>query len=114
MEVLARFLERSDDHVVALVRADDDEQAAARLRATLEAACLDARAHEHRVTALAGDLTAPRLGLGDGWGPLAQRVGAIVHGAASVAFDLSLEESRRINVDGTRRMIELARACPAL
>jgi thioester reductase-like protein len=114
MEVLARFLERSDDHVVALVRAEDDDQAAARLRATLEDACLDADAHADRVTALAGDLTAPRLGLGDRWGQLAQRVGAIVHGAASVAFDLSLEESRRINVDGTRQMLELAHACPRL
>jgi thioester reductase-like protein len=114
MEVLARFLERSDDHVVVLVRADDDEHATARLRTTLEGACLDAGAHEDRVTALAGDLTAPRLGLGDRWGQLAPRVGAIVHGAASVAFDLSLEESRRINVDGTRRMLELAHACPGL
>src|SRR5689334_1422523 len=112
MEVLARFLERSDDHVVALVRAEDDEQAAARLRATLEAACLDADAHEDRVTAVAGDLTAPRLGLGDRWEPLAERVGAIIHGAASVAFDLSLEESRHVNVGGTRQMLELARACP--
>jgi thioester reductase-like protein len=114
MEVLARFLERSDEHVVALVRADDDEQAAARLRATLEGACLDAGEHEDRVTAIAGDLTTPRLGLGERWEQLAERVGAIVHGAASVAFDLSLEESRHINVDGTRQMLELARACPRL
>jgi len=114
MEVLARFLERSDDHVVALVRAEDDDHAAARVRATLEGACLDAGAHADRVTALAGDLTAPRLGLGDRWGELARRIGAIVHGAASVAFDLSLEESRHINVDGTRQMLELARACQRL
>src|SRR5690242_16899905 len=114
MEVLARLLEHSDEHVVALVRADDDEQAAARLRATLEGACLDAGEHEDRVTAIAGDLTTPRLGLGERWEQLAQRVGAIIHGAASVAFDLSLEESRHINVDGTRQMLELARACPAL
>jgi thioester reductase-like protein len=114
MEVLARFLERSDEHIVALVRAEDDDQAAARLRATLEGACPDAEAHEDRVTAIAGDLTAPRLGLGDRWGRLAARIGAIVHGAASVAFDLSLEESRRINVEGTRRMLEFAHACPRL
>jgi thioester reductase-like protein len=114
MEVLARFLERSDRHVVALVRADDDEHAAARLRATIDGACHDAGAHEDRVTALAGDVTAPRLGLGDRWAQLAGRVGSIVHGAASVAFDLSLDESRRINVEGTRQMLELARACPRL
>ena len=115
MEVLARILERSDRHVVALVRADDDEHAAARLRATLESACGEAAAaHEDRVTAVAGDITAPGLGLGERWAPLADRIGAIVHGAASVAFDLSLEESRRINVEGTRQVLELARACPSL
>jgi thioester reductase-like protein len=114
MEVLARFLERSDRHVVALVRAEDDEQAAARLRATLDDACADADAHDGRVTAIAGDLTAPRMGLGERWAHVAARIGDIVHGAASVAFDLSLEESRRINVEGTRQMLELARACPRL
>jgi thioester reductase-like protein len=114
MEVLARFLERTDRHVVALVRADDDEQATARLHATLGTACADADAHADRVTAVPGDITAPRLGLGDRWEALAARIGAIVHGAASVAFDLSLEESRRINVQGTRHMLEFAGACPGL
>jgi thioester reductase-like protein len=113
-EVLTRYLERSDRHVVALVRAPDDAQAAGRVRATLSSACGDAHVHAGRVTAVAGDLTAPRLGLGDRWAPLAQRVGAIVHGAASVAFDLPLHESRVINVEGTRRMLELAGACPRL
>ena len=115
MEVLARFLERSDRHLVALVGAEDDDQAADRLQATLETACgEDADLYADRVTAVAGDITAPHLGLGDRWAPLAERVGAIVHGAASVAFDLSLEESRRINVEGTRQMLDLATACPNL
>ena len=114
MEVLARFLERSDRHIVALVRAADDEQATERLRATIGATCGNGEAHLDRVTAVAGDLTAPRLGLGDRWKPLAERIGAIVHGAASVAFDLPLDTSRVINVDGTRRMLDFARACPSL
>ena len=62
------------------------------------------------MTAVAGDITAPRLGLGERWEPLAERVGAIVHGAASVAFDLSLEESRHINVDGHAPDARLRRA----
>jgi len=114
MEVLARVLERSDRHVVALIRAEDDDRAAERLAATLDTSCGEAEAYADRVTALAGDITAPRLGLGERWEPLAERVGAIVHGAASVAFDLSLEESRRINVDGTRQMLDFAAACPDL
>ena len=114
MEVLAAVLERSDRHVVALIRAEDDDRAAERLAATLETSCGEAEAYADRVTAVAGDITAPRLGLGERWEPLAERVGAIVHGAASVAFDLSLEESRRINVDGTRQMLDFAAACPDL
>jgi thioester reductase-like protein len=114
MEVLARVLERSDRHVVALIRAEDDDRAAERLAATLETSCGDADAYADRVTAVAGDITAPRLGLGERWEALAERIGAIVHGAASVAFDLSLEESRRINVEGTRQMIDFAAACPGL
>ena len=38
MEVLTRFLERGDRRVYALVRADDDEAAAERLRPGLESA----------------------------------------------------------------------------
>ncbi|HEV2401599.1 MAG TPA: SDR family oxidoreductase [Candidatus Sulfotelmatobacter sp.] len=34
----------------------------------------------------------------------------MLHGAASVAFHLSLDESRLINVEGTRRMLQLAKA----
>jgi thioester reductase-like protein len=113
MEVLSRYLERSDRHVVALVRAVDDAHAEARLRATIDAAC-GAQAHAGRVTAVAGDLTAPGLGLGHRRDALAERIGAIVHGAASVAFDLPLPESRVINVEGTRRMLAFARACPLL
>jgi nucleoside-diphosphate-sugar epimerase len=32
----------------------------------------------------------------------------VVHCAASVSFDLGLEESRCINVEGTSRVVELA------
>ena len=38
----------------------------------------------------------------------------MVHCAASVSFDLSLPESRRVNVDGTRHVLELAERCERL
>jgi len=38
----------------------------------------------------------------------------IVHSAASVSFSLPLRQSRDINVEGTRQMLEFARACPSL
>ena len=58
---------------------------------------------------MAADLTAPDLGLSAAERDrLAERAGTIVHSAASVSFTLELEEARSINLEGTRRMLELA------
>jgi nucleoside-diphosphate-sugar epimerase len=42
---------------------------------------------------------------------LAERVGRIVHCAASVSFGLDLDTARAINVEGTRRLLDFASAC---
>ncbi len=115
MEVLARYLERSERCVVTLVRADDDRAAQARMDAVL-ANLFGSRAalHRDRVSAHAADLTAPGLGLAPELrGQLAERVTTIVHSAASVAFALPLEEARAINVQGTRRVLEFAECAQA-
>jgi thioester reductase-like protein len=111
MEVLARYLERSDRDVVALLRAGSDEGARARLQSVLENlfGARGAALYGSRVQAVAADLTAPRLGLArERCAALASRVSSIVHSAASVSFTLPLEEARAINVEGTRRMLEFA------
>jgi thioester reductase-like protein len=115
MELLARYLERSERRVVTLVRADDDRAAQARMDAVL-ANLFGARAalHRDRVSAHAADLTAPGLGLASELrGVLAERVTTIVHSAAAVAFALPLEEARAINVQGTRRVLEFAECAQA-
>lgn len=102
-EVLARFLERDDTHVFTLVRAEDDEAAARRLPA------------HARLTAVAGDIEAPGLGLRAETAELiAAEVTNVVHCAASVSFGLGLDEARRVNVGGTERVLELARRCEQL
>jgi thioester reductase-like protein len=102
-EILGRLLERDGTEVYALVRAENAAAAAERLPG-------HARLH-----ALAGDIEQPNLGLDSGTAELlAGAVTTVVHCAASVAFDLSLEESRRINVDGTRHVVELAERCRRL
>jgi nucleoside-diphosphate-sugar epimerase len=45
---------------------------------------------------------------------IAPEVEAIVHSAASTAFRGSLDELRRVNVEGTARLLEFAQACPRL
>ena len=111
MELLARLLEDTDRRVWAPVRAGDDAEAEARLRATLATLLPDPGTYSERVVAFAADLTRPRLGLGAGRREeIAEHVSEIIHAAASVSFTLPLEEARSINVEGTRRMLELAPA----
>jgi thioester reductase-like protein len=115
MEVLARLLEGGDREVVALVRAQDQAAADDRLDGVLGKLWRDPAPYRERVRAVAGDVTSPGLGI-----PAVQRtslaedVGAVLHCAASIAFDLPLDEARAINVEGTREVIGFAREAKAL
>ncbi len=116
MELLVRCLERTQRHVLAIVRAGSDEAAGERIEAVL-ANLFGDRAGQFgdRITAVAGDMAAPGLGLDPmRWDWLAAESTMIVHCAASVSFGLTLEEARAINVEGTRRMLELAARAQAL
>jgi thioester reductase-like protein len=100
-EILDRMVERR--HVYALVRAENDELAAERLPG------------HPRLTAVAGDIERHGCGLEAATvDRLASEVTTVVHCAASVSFDLPLDESRRVNVDGTRHVVDLARRCRGL
>jgi long-chain acyl-CoA synthetase len=64
-----------------------------------------------RVEIVRADLEKERLGLeAAAHERLAARTAGVIHGAASVSFALPLAQARAINVEGTRRMIDLARA----
>src|SRR5215210_8040498 len=115
MEVLTRWLERGERRVYALVRADDDAAAGERLRPGLESAFGNVNGRAERLTALAGDIQEPALGLEpEQFDQLTREVEIVVHSAASVSFSMGLEESRAINVEGTRNMLDFAERCPSL
>jgi thioester reductase-like protein len=105
MTVLARLLAEGRE-VHCLIRAADDAEADTRLRAVL------ARVQapdSGRAVAVAGDITSPQLGLSDeAHTRLADSVGSVIHSAASISFDLPIEEARAINVHGTHRVLDLA------
>jgi nucleoside-diphosphate-sugar epimerase len=113
MELLARFLQRTSRRVYALVRGVDDHEAAARVESTLVSLFGEDHPYGHRVMAVRGDITRPDLGLRGERDRLAERVSEVVHSAASVSFELGLEASRAINVEGTRRALEFAECCHA-
>ena len=96
MEVLARLLDRGDE-VVAVVRGS-----ASRIHDTL-----DLVGASGDVEVLTGDLAAGDVPVPEG------RIDTIIHCAASISFTLPLEEARAINVEGTRRVLEIARATGA-
>ncbi len=109
MELLARLLEDGDRRVWALVRAANQPEAERRVRATLASLVGDPDAVADRVVPVAGDLMRDGLGLEPRRrDELAERVGEVIHSAASVSFSLPLEQARAVNVQGTRRMLELA------
>lgn len=97
------------------VRSPEQAQAAAdaRLVELLDSSCPlpAADPRRQRVRALRGDITQPRLGLSEAaFDRLAAACAYIFHGAATVRFDMPLGEAQRINVEGTRVILELGQA----
>jgi thioester reductase-like protein len=111
MQLLARYLERTDRRIYTLVRGTDNRDVQVRMQQTLARLYGPEHPYADRVVALRGDITEPGLGLGRIGDSLSERVCDIVHGAASVSFSLGLEASRRINVLGTREVLSFADRC---
>jgi len=67
-----------------------------------------------RVRAVAGDVTRPGLGMPAALRTsVAEDICAILPCAASISFDMPLDEARAINVEGTRRVLDIARRTDA-
>ena len=111
MELLARLIEQGDTEVICLIRAPSANAAAERLATVFERLYEELPESVDRVTAVAGDVSAADLGLDSrDRDALISKVTTVVHCAASISFDLSLEEARQVNTGGAIRMLELSRA----
>ena len=68
-----------------------------------------------RVQVYAGDVSLERFGLTTTeLEQLAAQTTRIIHSAATVRFDHSIDEARHINVEGTRRILDFAASAPNL
>ena len=111
MELLARLLERDEGEVICLIRAPSPEAASERLTNVIARLYDEPPKSIERVRAVAGDVAAPGLGLAAGdREALLSSVTAVVHCAASISFDNTLEQARAVNTAGALAMIELSRA----
>jgi thioester reductase-like protein len=109
--VLHLLASEPGDHLTLLVRGRDEVDAQARGMAVLTAHLQGAALADatRRVEIVRADLERERLGLdARAHDELAARTKAVIHGAASVSFSLPIEQARAINVEGTRRMLDLA------
>jgi long-chain acyl-CoA synthetase len=113
---IARLLLRDTDHRLAvLVRGQDEPDARRRLESVW---CnwpeTEGAVGSERVRVLPGDLSRPGLGLSlHTFTELKSSLTHVVHAAAELKLDGELEELRRINVDGTARLLELVQAAHA-
>jgi long-chain acyl-CoA synthetase len=112
---VARLILKSSDHRLAvLVRGQDEADARRRLRRTWSAWPETAAALDGRVQVIRGDLSLPALGIDEGlYSGLVRGVTHIIHSAAELRLDGSLEDLRRSNVQGTAALLELAREAQA-
>lgn len=112
---IADLLLGRGEEVVVVVRAPDDDAARGRIIAALK--MLHDRVpsgYQGLLTAVAGDITLPKLGLDTGnWQMVLSRCERIVHSAAAIEFTLELEHARSINLAGTKNIAELASALHA-
>jgi thioester reductase-like protein len=116
MELIARMLEAEDGPDIYLaVRARDASQARSRVDEILGRLYETLPDSADRLRPVAAELTAPGLSIArQHRAELAANVERVVPCAASISFTLPLDEAREINLEGTRRVIELARELPRL
>ena len=109
-QLVRELLERRPGAELALlVRPSATRSSAQRAEAIIPAA------ERARVSVYTGDVAQPKCGLEDAaYDRLANDATRVIHSAATVRFDHSLGEARRMNVEGTRHVLDLAAAARRL
>jgi len=117
-ELLGRILARStDERLVLPIRSSSGRTARERADVLLERVVSDPETRRKAAERI--EVVETDLGSDEAWRPdevLARTAGApcrVIHGAATVSFDLPIELARAVNVAGTRRMLDLAEALHA-
>jgi long-chain acyl-CoA synthetase len=103
-QLVRELLDRQPDARLALLIRDRPDQSGQQ-RADL----IVPSAERHRVEVHSGDVGQHNCGLDIArYQRLSAETTRVIHSAATVRFDHSLEEARRINVEGTRRVLDFA------
>jgi thioester reductase-like protein len=116
MELIARLLDHDDGGDILLpVRAPDRAGAQARIEELLGRLYDTPPESAQRLRPMPADLVSPGLGLSEPDRSIVRRTATrVVHCAASISFTLPLDTARAINVEGTRRILDLSRELETL
>jgi nucleoside-diphosphate-sugar epimerase len=109
-ELVRELLEGQPDATLALIIRDTPGQSGQQRANSFVPAPM-----RSRVQILSGDVSQPNCGLdAAAYGRLLKKTTRVIHSAATVRFDHSLEEARRINVEGTRHILDFAAGATGL
>ena len=102
--LVSELLERRPEAALALlIRPSHTQSTQQRADAIVPAS------ERHRVEVYSGDVALPNLGLdAAAIEKLSSETTRVIHSAATVRFDHTLDEARSINVEGTRRVLDFA------
>ncbi len=104
MQLVQELLVRKPNATLALLIRDT-----ARKSSQQRADSFIAPAQRSRVQVLSGDVSMPKCGLdADVFSRLSAETTRVIHSAATVRFDHSLDEARRVNLGGTRIILDFA------
>jgi thioester reductase-like protein len=103
-QLVRELLDRQPDARLALLIRDRPDQSGHQRADSIVPA-----SNRHRVEVYSGDVGQHNCGLDSAaFQRLSAETTRVIHSAATVRFDHSLDEARRINVDGTRRVLDFA------
>jgi thioester reductase-like protein len=114
INLVRKLLEQENVYLYLLVRDSGRVSATHRMVDILKTYYLDDRYQllSKRINIISGDIAKEDLGLSKiAWRELSQKIDTIFHSAATIQFDLPLEEARNINVNGTERLLKFADQC---
>ena len=110
VQLVRELLERKPNAILALLIRNRPGQSAQQRADTFIP-----EAQRSRVQVFSGDVSQPKCGLDPAaYEQLSAETTRVIHSAATVQFDHSLEEARRINVEGTRHSLDFASGARAL
>lgn len=115
--LIHHFLEdKNVSRLYLLARGKNDEDAKQRVHKTIKVLSpqIDNLDPHNKIRVLAGDITRNNLALSnETYGELTNNLTHIVHSAANVKFQQSLESAMLVNFQGTKNVFELARSVNA-